>query len=545
MNSFLSRFKTWVKLSVSFGLLIVSLLLVGAFGIYSSGKLGTLLHEMYAVQLSSLAALNQAKLAALSHNRTIYELAAEQDKQVIDDILKVMQRHDDDIRRQLAAYQASGLSAAERKLYDKFGTIWKEYLVKADLVAEPARKGDTAGAMMEAGGQVQQLFQLADGELSELVKLINIQARQADMSGAAISAQIQTVSLVLMAAAVVLGVFNAMVVTRNIVRPLGHAVDELRMIAAGDMTSSIVVLGSDESASMLRSLGEVQSSLSGMVSQLKRTAGHLDGSMHEVTEASEQLSRCASESSNAITNTATAIGDLTRSIELIGNNADAASARAAEAGNAAREGLSLGEAASADVSNADIKVAETASMIQSLSAQMQQIGSIAQVIGEIANQTNLLALNAAIEAARAGEQGRGFAVVADEVRKLAERTTASAAEISHMIAAIQAGTDAAVTSVNHSRSTMEGVRSKVSDTTDAIRRIEVSTVLARAATDEITGALREQKLAGSGIASNVDSVAELSGENARTAVQLSQAMGEVAKVSAALGGIIERFKVKG
>ncbi len=545
MDAFLSQFKTWVKLAVSFALILASLQIVGSFGMYSSAQLGTLLHEMYSTQLTAIAELSEVKLAALMHNRTIYELAAEQDSLVIDDILKDMKAHETKMRQHLAAYEKTGLGNEEKLAYEKFNAAWKAYIDKIDSVAAPARAGSTASAMMIAGGMVQNLFKLADNELKAMSDIVAEEGRQADASGSAIAQRIQTVSLALMAASIVLGIINAIVVTRNITRPLSRAVSELRNIAAGDMTSLIVVKGRDESADMLRSLADVQQGLSSMVTQLKLTAENLNQSVHDVTEDSHQLSRRAAESSDAISSAAAAIEQLTVSIDVVGNNADEASGKATEAGGAARQGRDLGEEASGDVIKAAAKVGETADMIQNLSGQVQQIGTIANVIKDIADQTNLLALNAAIEAARAGEQGRGFAVVADEVRKLAERTTTSAQEITSMIGAIQSGTGSVVTSMDVSRSTMDVVRDKVTKTTEAIRRIEDNTASAVSSTGEISVALREQKAASSGIAQSVENIAQLSGENANTAHHLSESMTKVRQVSSELGAVIARFKVRG
>ena len=545
MDQFLSQFKTGNKLAIGFAILIAFLLGIGSYGMYSAQQLGKLVNDMYAVRVSSIALVDEANLFSLTHNRTIYSLAAEQDPGVIDDILREMKEYETEMNVRLDAYGKTELSAKEAELLKNIRTNWPNYTRVISQIADTARGGNTASAMMIAQGSVQNIYRLIEKDLGEIVKINKDKAKEANDEGSVIASRILKVTSGAMALAVVLGVLISITVTRNIVGPLVHAVKELGRIAAGDMTSKISAVGSDESAAMMRSLAAVQTELSGMVAQLQGTARHLHSSVHDVTESSHQLSSRAMESSDAINSAAASLEQMVVSIDVVGNNADEASGRAKDAGDAAQHGRSLGETASHDVVLAADKVGQTADMIQQLSAQVVEIGTIANVIKDIADQTNLLALNAAIEAARAGEQGRGFAVVADEVRKLAERTTASAHEITSMISAIQGGTNAVVASMGESRATMTEVRNKVAETTDAISRIEQSTGSALSAVGEISSALREQKSTTAGIAQSVENVARLSEENALTAESVSKAMADVRQVAEELASITQRFRING
>jgi methyl-accepting chemotaxis protein len=545
MDQFLSQFKTGNKLAIGFAILIAFLLGIGGYGMYSAQQLGKLVNDMYAVRVSSIALVDEANLLSLTHNRTIYSLAAEQDPGVIDDILREMKEYETAMHARLDAYGKTEISPKEAELLKNIRTNWPNYTRVIGQIADTARGGNTASALMMVQGSVQNIYRLIEKDLSEIVQINKDKAKEANDEGSIIASRILKVTSGAMALAVVLGILISVMVTRNIVGPLVHAVKELRRIAAGDMTAKIQAVGSDESAAMMRSLSEVQTELSRMVAQLQGTARHLHSSVHDVTESSHQLSSRAMESSDAINSAAASLEQLVVSIDVVGDNADEASGRAKDAGDAAQHGRSLGQTASHDVVLAADKVGQTADMIQQLSAQVVEIGTIANVIKDIADQTNLLALNAAIEAARAGEQGRGFAVVADEVRKLAERTTASAHEITSMISAIQGGTDAVVASMGESRATMTEVRNKVAETTDAIGRIEQSTGSAVSAVGEISSALREQKSTTSGIAQSVENVARLSEENALTAESVSKAMADVRQVAEELASITQRFKING
>ena len=544
MDSFLSRFKTGNKLAMGFAILIVFLLGIGSYSMLSTQRLGTLLHDMYAVRVNGVTLINEAQLYAVYHNRTIYSMAAEQDPGVIDDILREMKEYEGEMNKRLEAYAQLPIAETEKELLKKIRSTWPQYTDKLKQIADAARGGNTASAMMMTQGSVQNVFRLIDEDFAAMIKVNKEKSNEADEEGRGIAGQILRFTTVAMVLAVILGIGISVTVTRNIVSPLARAVRELRRIAEGDMTVHIEAVGSDEAAAMMRSLGEVQKELSQLVARLQSTARHLHASVEEVTTSSHQLSVRAAESSDAVSSAAASLEELVVSIDMVGSNAEEASSRAADAGNAAQRGKQLGETASHDVSQAAGKIAETADMIQRLSLQVGQIGMIANVIKDIADQTNLLALNAAIEAARAGEQGRGFAVVADEVRKLAERTTTSAQEITSMIGAIQGGTDAVVLSMNQSRDTMDTVRSKVTETTQSIADIEGSTRSAVSAVGEISAALREQRATSSGIAQNTENVARLSEENARTAEQVSTAMANVRRVAEDLAEITQNFKIR-
>ena len=545
MNAFLSRFSTGKKLAIGFGVLIFLLCAIGGYGMLSAQRLGRLLNDMYAQRVAAIGMVDEANFLAVKHNRTIYSLAAEQDAGVIDDILREMGEYERDMKARLAEYAKLELSAKERELLARINGNWPQYTEKVGGIADVARAGNTGSALTLTQGSVQNVFRLVDDDLSEIVKLNKERAREADLQGQGIARRIFVVTSAAMAIALVVGGLLALAVTRNIAGPLHVAVDELKRLAGGDMTSHIRAEGDDEAATMLRSLAEVQAGLSALVAQVQDTATQLRASVHQVSASSESMAARAGESSHAVRAAAATLSELAASIDSVGTSADEASARAAEAGSAAQAGRARGDAASGDVARAADRVGETADMIQQLSAQMVQVGAIANVIKDIADQTNLLALNAAIEAARAGEQGRGFAVVADEVRKLAERTTASAQEITRTIVAIQDGTEAVVSSMEDSRRTMNSVRQQVSETTQAVGHIEASTASAVSAVAAISATLREQRERSGGIAARVDEVARLSEENVATIEAVSRAMAGVRQVTDELARVTGRFKVRG
>lgn len=539
----LSRFKTSHKLAIGFSLLIGLLLAIGTFNIFSTQQFSKLINEIHSLRITAITLIDEANLYAIYHNRTIYSLAAEQDPEIVDDILREMADYQTQMETRLEEYSRIPLSEQETALLAEIHRYWPEYTANIVHIADRARRGDTGNAMTMTQGAVQNVFRLIEKNFSEIVKLNKERARQAQEEGHSLARRILQFTTAGMLISIALGILIALAVTRNIVTPLTQAVTELNRIALGDMTSAITVSGNDEASHMMRSLGVVQSELSKIVAKLQSTASYMHEAVTEVSASTGQLTISAAESSKKMTTTASSLEQLTQSVEQVGNNADQASSLASEARNAAKKGMQLGNLASQDAREASQRVAETGDMIQRLSAEIGQIGFIANLIKDVADQTNLLALNAAIEAARAGEQGRGFAVVADEVRKLAERTTTSAQQINDMINAIKNETESVVVSMSLSQKTMDGVREKVSQTTSAIAQIEDRVSSAVAAVAEISSALRDQKNTSSDIAQNTENVARFSEANAREAETVSRAMAEVQALAEELGAMTQHFRV--
>lgn len=545
MDHLLSHIATKYKLAIGFAITIALSLGTGGFGMYSSHRLGHLLQDMYAVNLTSIQLLDDATTFAIYHNRSLYSLAAEQDALVIDDIVKEMQDYESEMKKRLLQFsQSRQLTVPEQELLKKIDTEWPNYLAKIAFVTEQARAGKTNGALQLMGGQVQNIFGGINEALAGLVKISKEQARESNEDAQRVSELALDITIGLMIIAVGAGCLISFVVTRNITRPLSRASEELDRIALGDLTSLISVVGKDEVANILRGLVHVQTQLSSLAGGLQSNANALKDSIRSVSEASHGVSKRAAESADAITNVAAATEEMTVSIDVVGQNADDAKESATEAGRVARLGRQIGGVVSDNVTVAADDVQQTAESVKKLSAEVQEIGQIVDVIRGIAEQTNLLALNAAIEAARAGESGRGFAVVADEVRKLAERTTSSAKEIARMINGIEIVTVSVQTSMLGCVGAMHNVRSKVSETTAAIDEIEKSTTLAVAAAGEISLALREQRTSSQGIAKSVESIAQLSGENAHMATAMSQSMSRVEEIARELGDISHRFKLR-
>ncbi|MBI2275772.1 MAG: cache domain-containing protein [Dechloromonas sp.] len=336
-----------------------------------------------------------------------------------------------------------------------------------------------------------------------------------------------------------------LLIARNINRTLGgdpsFASTITRRITAGDLTTQ-VNCRADDKDSLLANIAAMQTTLRNMISSITGNAEQVASSADQLLRASEQVAERAHQQSSAAAAMATSVHQMTTSIDKVKENASEAHGISQEAGSISEEGAAVIHSAATEMRKISEAVQSSSLIVEELGQQSVQITSIVKTIKEIADQTNLLALNAAIEAARAGEQGRGFAVVADEVRKLAERTSQSTTEIAGMVDKIQNGTRSAVSSMQAGVTQVSNGVELANQAGDSINRIRDGSARVSEVVNDISASIREQSAAGNKIADQLEGIAQMSEESSVAVRRTADAARQLHTLSASLHQAVAQFK---
>jgi len=368
-----------------------------------------------------------------------------------------------------------------------------------------------------------------------------IEAAKARLTARAESAR--TMMALLGALAVASGVLVAWRLAHSITRPLHEVVAVAEKVAKGDLRGEILVTGNNETGALLSAVATMQKELRLLIGSVKDDVGAVSASATELVAAAAGLAGSSASQTDAVTSTAASVEQLTVSIAQVSESARQASVVVEETVRVSDNGLARGNQVQTEIAAIDSAVEEFGGQMEGLRTQAAEIGTVVKLIREIAEQTNLLALNAAIEAARAGEQGRGFAVVADEVRKLAERTSTATADIQKTIEGIQGNMEAA-------GGRLENVKSRVRDGVVSIRELveplkDLQQQAARAAEGlrELSSATGEQKHVSEQIARNTERIAN-SAELSHAAISQSRdTAGQLEAMAQRLLGSTARFQL--
>ncbi len=442
-----------------------------------------------------------------------------------------------------AAYSALPAEADERAIYQQFDGTLGQYLSLFNQAMQLSRdnKVEELRAMVNAG-----MRQTSDLMTKQLKDLVDINKASAIAGSKVAGQQYDGATVAIIAVAVIasfMTVLLAWLLTRSIVAPLSRAVNAAQEIAAGNLTKHIEVDGKDEPARLLEALVIMQQNLRKTIEMISGSATQLASAAEELSAVTEESSRGLQQQNDEIEQAATAVNEMTAAVEEVARNAVSTSQASEQSTDTARQGRDKVVQTVQAIQTMTLDVQTTSNLVEGLAEQGRDIGKVLDVIRSIAEQTNLLALNAAIEAARAGEAGRGFAVVADEVRALAHRTAESTREIEQMVAGIQSGTGNAVQSMalntSRTQTTLELARAAgeaLEQITEAILQINERNLVIASASEEQAQVSRE-------VDRNLVNIRDLATQSAAGANQTSAASHELSRLAVDLNGMVARFVI--
>ncbi|SDI27580.1 methyl-accepting chemotaxis protein [Pseudomonas panipatensis] len=388
--------------------------------------------------------------------------------------------------------------------------------------------------------QVREQMRNLGSDIEELsVTLSQNQARKRDAQ----ESSARTLLALSTALALALGALAALLITRQIVLPLRQLLGIAERIADGDLSQELQVERRDE-------LGQLQASMQRMNLSLRQLIGRIHDGVTQIASAAEQLSAVTGETSAGVheqraetDQVATAMNEMTATVQEVARNAEEASQAANTADREAFGGAEAVREAVGQMDRLADEVNGSNDAVQALKRESEKIGSVLDVIKAVAEQTNLLALNAAIEAARAGEAGRGFAVVADEVRALAQRTQQSTEEIADLIVSLQAGTQQAVKKMENSRTLTEHTVELARRAGERLDAITHSTSTIQAMNQQIATAAEEQCAVAEEINRSVINVRNISDQTAAASEQTAASSSELARLGTELQVQVSRFRL--
>ena len=542
--SLLNNLKIRTKLNIL--VIFVSLLLVGigVTGLIGINSSNTALSSVYNDHLIAINQLNDIRnyqmqiridLLAARQESDAFEILGKTDK-VRTSIFQ--------IEKLLQNYNARKMPSSEKTLFDAFVAARVNFgktgvMPMIDMLQ--AEKFEQVDKLRKE--TLQPTYEKASQAIDALI-LYQVDSAKTEYDRVTkIAKTIRISSIISIAIGLVLTILIGLIITRSVSRGVTVLEQTASKLANGDLTARAALDTQDELGEVARVFNKMATDFASLISQVHQSANQVATAAGIQAVTAEKVSSISSSQTEEAAIAASSIEDLNAAVKEIAQKAEEVVTAANQASVMSDQGQQVVNNAVHGIQKVAQTVAESAELIAALGQRSDQIGQIVKVIKDIADQTNLLALNAAIEAARAGEQGRGFAVVADEVRKLAERTTAATSEISMMITAIQSETGSAVSAMergsnqvsdgvalaNQAGQSLQQINSSVKNVVSMIQQIAASTKLQSESTNEIT--------------MRVEHISEMARDNSDSVEKTTHASHDLQQLSGHLQHVVSRFKL--
>jgi methyl-accepting chemotaxis protein len=529
-----------MKLGLGFGVILVIMTAVGGIGFYSTFRLATVTDNIQVNDKKML--LSETMETAIERQTTGvrgFLLAGKED------LLKHDQEGQQEFKQSADQLEKLLVTDEGKKVFAEMSRSFGEWRGFANREIELRRAGKNKEAeAMAFSAETTQLRNNLRTSVAELQESTAKVLAEANAQGDSIESSTRTMILAFAICGSMLGILIAFFIVRSITGGMARMVALIQHIAGNNLAvDDMQVVSEDEIGKAGIALNKMKNSLREMIQSIASTAEHVASASEEISSSATQQAQGSETQKDQTSQVATAMQEMSSTVLQVSDNSNKAAEAARKAADTAKHGGSIVEETLTKMRRIAESVGGTAKKMEELGKSSDQIGRIIGVIDDIADQTNLLALNAAIEAARAGEQGRGFAVVADEVRKLAERTTTATKEIAQMIKNIQDETKVAVTAMEAGTKQVEEGVTSTATAGDSLRQIiDMSNQVGEMIT-HIATAATEQSSATEQVNNNMDQIAQLVKESAVGAQQSAKACQDLSGLALDLQKMVGSFQL--
>ncbi len=530
------------RLAVGFGVILALMIILTVTGIWSLSGMNNKIEQIINV--------NNAKI---EHAYAIQNAVSTIDKSVLSIVLSNDETTTKTERQKIEAarttYQTSMATLERLETTKKGKEIIQELKQNAEIsknandrALETAASGNTQSAITTITGTLQ-ISNILGTACNDLVRYQQEQTSLGAKDAQATYTRARLLLLIIGAVVFAFAVFLATGLARSIIKPLSYGASIAHRIAEGDLTARIENLRTDETGQLLGAMQNMVENLQRIIGEVKAAASNMASASQNLNTNSELMSKGAGEQASRALQVASASEEMSQTILDVAKNTSSIETSSTETAKLARNGEKVVDSSVHKVKAISETIEASAKLIKSLGDRSNQIGQIIGVINDIADQTNLLALNAAIEAARAGEAGRGFAVVADEVKKLAVRTSNSTSEISSMITSIQKEVHEVVASMETiTREVTTGVELST-QAGDVLRNIVGSVDQLHVMVQQIASASEEMASTSEQISKDIETIASVSKETSGNSEGITRASLELAELSVNLEKAVAGFNV--